>query len=144
MKQSLICLVLLLLLGCAQESAEIPGYSVNWVSDYHLGMKQASQEEKAAMLFFTADWCAPCVELKKYIFTDPKVVEASRPLINISIDVDAYRQVMQEYKVRGIPAIFFYNPLNQKTRKFSGARSVKNFVKHMKTATENVQKSDPG
>ena len=144
MKYGFICLVLIILLGCTPEAAEITGESVNWVSDYHLGMTQASEQKQAAMLFFTADWCPPCVELKKHIFTDPKVVTASRPLVNISIDVDAYRQVMLDHKVRGIPAIFFFNPLNQKTEKFTGPRSVKNFVKHMNAAAENVQKSDPG
>ena len=144
MKRGFTCLVLIMLLGCTPEATEISGESVDWVSDYHLGMTQASDKGKAAMLFFTADWCPPCVELKKYVFTDPKVVKASRPLVNISIDVDAYRQVMQDYKVRGIPAIFFFNPLNQKTEKFTGPRSVKNFVKHMKTAAENAQTIDPG
>ena len=138
MKNSFICLVLIILLGCSPEAAEITGESVNWVSDYHLGMTQASGEGKAAMLFFTADWCPPCVELKKHVFTDPKVVAASKPLVNISVDVDAYRQVMLDYKVRGIPAIFFYNPKNQKIEKFSGPRSAKNFVKHMNAAAESV------
>lgn len=134
MKRFFIGLMTVMLMGCAPEPNESTGEAVNWVSDYHLGMAQALENGSAAMLFFTADWCPPCVELKKHVFSDPKVVAASRSLVNISIDVDANRQVMREYKVRGIPAIFFFNPRNQKIEKFSGPRSAKNFIKHMKRA----------
>lgn len=144
MKRFLVALITALLLGCAPEPNEPAGEVMDWVADYHLGIAKAREENKATMLFFTADWCPPCLELKKHVFTDPKVVAASRALVNISIDVDAYRQVMLDYKVRGIPAIFFLAPDNQIIEKFSGPRSVKNIVRHMKSAAENAQQSGPG
>jgi thiol:disulfide interchange protein DsbD len=134
MKRFFFALSILILLGCSPEPAEPTGETIDWVSDYHLGIKRSVEKNRAAMLFFTADWCPPCVELKKHVFSDPKVVTASKALVNISIDVDAYRNVMREYRVRGIPAIFFFTPKDRKFHKFKGMRSVKNFVKQMNAA----------
>lgn len=134
MKRFFFFLLILIVSGCSPEPAETTGETIDWVSDYHLGIKQSVEKNRAAMLFFTADWCPPCVELKKHVFSDPKVVTASKALVNISIDVDAYRNVMREYRVRGIPAIFFFTPQDRKLKKFDGLRSVKNLVKQMNTA----------
>jgi thiol:disulfide interchange protein DsbD len=134
MKRFFFALLIMLVLGCSQEPAEPTGDTIDWVADYHQGIKASVEKKKAAMLFFTADWCPPCVELKKHVFSDPNVVAASKALVNISIDVDANRNIMQEYRVRGIPAIFFFTPQDRKLKKFRGLRSAKNFVKHMNAA----------
>lgn len=136
MRRLLFGLMSVFVLGCSQGPGEPGVETIEWVSDYHLGIRQSAAKNKAAMLFFTADWCPPCVELKKHIFSDPKVVAASKALVNISIDVDVYRNVMRDYGVRGIPAIFFFTPQDQKLNKLEGLRSVTNLVKHMNAASE--------
>jgi thiol:disulfide interchange protein len=134
MTRFFFALLILIVLGCSPEPVEPTGETMTWVSDYHMGIKESVEKNRAAMLFFTADWCPPCVELKKHVFSDPKVVTASKALVNISIDVDVYRNVMHEYRVRGVPAIFFFTPQDRKLKKFEGRRSVKNLVKHMNAA----------
>lgn len=132
-------LAVILLSGCGQDASSVTGDSIKWVHDYQDGIEQAKSTGKAAMLFFTADWCPPCVELKKHVFTDASVVAASKSLVNISIDVDQQRQVMKDYRVRGIPAIFFLNSNGATIARFSGPRSTRNFVKHMQAAANNTQ-----
>ena len=126
-----IAVVLIALTGCFPESDEIQAASINWVKNYAEGLRLARETGKPAMLFFTADWCAPCVELKKYVFTDSRVVEASKRLINIYVDADSDYDTLAAYKVRGIPAVFFLNPQGEIILRFTGDRSVRNFVKQM-------------
>jgi thiol:disulfide interchange protein len=124
-------LVLLLVSGCFAGSEESPTAKIQWVHDVPAGLRLARETGKAAMLFFTADWCGPCVELKKNTFSDKRVAKASLRLVNIYIDVDKNYEAIAEYKVRGIPAIYFLSPSGEIVERFSGDRSIAGFVKQM-------------
>jgi thioredoxin:protein disulfide reductase len=128
--------VLLLVTGCFAGPDDKPAAKVQWVQDLSEGLRMADATGKPTMLYFTADWCAPCVELKKYVFTDKRVAEASLRLVNIYIDVDKNPDALSAYKIRGIPAIFFLNPKGEIVERLSGDRSVSSFVKQM-TAVAN-------
>jgi thiol:disulfide interchange protein len=131
-----LLVVLLAVSGCLAASEDAAPAKVQWVHDLSEGLRLAKESGKPAMLFFTADWCAPCVELKKYVFTDRRVVAASRRLINIYIDVDKDDETLSAYKVRGIPAIFFLNPNGETIAPYSGDRSAGSFVKQMSAAAD--------
>ena len=129
-------LVLLLVTGCFAGSEDNPSAKIQWVQDLSEGLRLARETGKPAMLYFTADWCAPCVELKKYVFSNKRVAEASTRLVNIYIDVDKNFDTLSVYKVRGIPAIFFLNPSGEIIERYSGDRSVAGFVKQMTAIAE--------
>jgi len=131
-----LLLVLLLVTGCWAGSEDTPIAKIRWVQDLSEGLRMAKETGKPAMLFFTADWCAPCWELKKYVFSDKRVVEASSRLVNIYIDVDKNYDAIAVYKVRGIPAIFFLDPSGEIVERVSGDRSVASFVKQMTAVAE--------
>jgi thiol:disulfide interchange protein len=137
MKPWLVLLgVLVFVSGCFAGSEDKPAATVTWVQDLSEGLKLANASGKPAMLYFTADWCAPCVELKKYVFTDKRVAEASLRLVNIYVDVDKNPDVISAYKIRGIPAVFFLNPNGEMIERLSGDRSAANFARQM-TAVAN-------
>lgn len=126
-----LLMVLLLVTGCFAGSEDNPSSKMQWVPDLSDGLRLAKETGKPAMLFFTADWCAPCVDLKKYVFSDKRVAEASARLVNIYIDVDKNYDALSVYKVRGIPAIFFLSPNGEVVERYSGDRSAASFVKQM-------------
>jgi thiol:disulfide interchange protein len=126
-----LLMVLLLVAGCSAESEEHPTAKIQWVYDLSAGLKLAKETGKPAMLFFTADWCGPCVELKKYVFPDKRVVKASSRLVNIYVDVDKNYGAIAEYGVRGIPAIFFLTPGGEIVERFFGGRPVASLVEQM-------------
>jgi thioredoxin:protein disulfide reductase len=128
--------ILLLVGGCFAGSDEKADGKIAWVQDLAEGLKQADTTGKPTMLYFTADWCAPCLELKKHVFTDKRVAEASLRLVNVYIDVDKNPDALTRYKVRGIPAIFFLSPKGEMIARFSGDRSVGNFVRQMTTIAD--------
>ncbi|HSM91230.1 MAG TPA: thioredoxin family protein [Desulfobacterales bacterium] len=131
-----LALVLLLVTGCWAGPDDSPAAKIQWVQDLPEGLRRAKETGKPAMLFFTADWCGPCVELKKYVFSDKRVAAASARLVNIYIDVDKNYDTLAAYKVRGIPAIFFLNPAGEVVERFSDDRSVAGFVKKMNAVAD--------
>lgn len=121
--------------GCAP--APESGAGINWVTGHAEGLRQAKESDKPALVYFTADWCAPCVELKKYIWPDRRVVEASQKLVMIYVDVDKDPGTFAAYRVRGIPAVLFLSPQGEKIAAFSGDRSAANLARQMKAAAES-------
>lgn len=131
MRGIFMVIVLLAVSGCYAGAEGPAAGKIQWVEKLPDGLRLAKESGKPVMLFFTADWCAPCVELKKYVFTDSRVVAASKRLINVYIDTDRDFETLAAYKVRGIPAIFFLNPLGETIGKYDGDRSAGSFVKQM-------------
>ena len=129
-------LVLVLVSGCFPDTEDHPAAKVRWVQSLPEGLQLAKETGKPAMLYFTADWCAPCVELKKYVFPDKRVVAASERLVNIYVDADKNYDTLTKYKIRGIPAIFFLSPDGEIVERLSGDRSVSGIVKLMNAVAD--------
>jgi thiol:disulfide interchange protein len=133
-------MALLSVTGCMAGSEDAAPARIDWVQSLPEGMRLAQESGKPVMLFYTADWCAPCVELKKYVFTDRRVVAASKRLINVSINADSDYDTLAAYKVRGIPAIFFLNPLGETVERYAGDRSAGSFVKQMSAVADKYSR----
>ena len=136
MRAAALLIVLLSVTGCLAGSEDAGPTRIEWVPSLPEGMRLAKESGRPLMLFFTADWCGPCVELKKYVFSDRRVVAASKRLINVFIDADSNYDTLAAYKVRGIPAIFFLNPLGETVDRYTGDRSVNSFVKQMSAVAD--------
>ena len=65
------------------------------------------------VLDFYADWCTSCLEMEKFTFRDPKVVERMQPLRRIQLDVTRNtpedRELMRRFKLFGPPALVFFD-----------------------------------
>jgi len=135
MKNAIVLLAALLLLNCTGETGETTARGINWIKDYRQGLAHAQESGKPMMLFFTADWCPPCLEMKKNVFSDARVIEASLELVNIYIDVDKDRRTLTEYRVRVIPEIFFLTSRGETVVKIVGPRGVSDLVEQMRSVT---------
>jgi protein disulfide-isomerase len=132
MKRGVSLLVVLLAVsGCLAGSEDAVTGKIQWVLSLPEGLRLAKESGKPIMLFFTADWCPPCVNLKKFVFTDKRVVAASTRLTNVYIDTDKNEETRLAYKVQGIPAIIFLSPLGETISKYNGDQSVGSLVKQM-------------
>lgn len=79
------------------------------VSSYQDALNKAKQENKEIVLFFTADWCGNCTNMKEVTISSSKVQEALSKVIYLEIDVDDEKELVAKYKVSSIPAYFRVN-----------------------------------
>lgn len=61
---------------------------------------------------FYADWCVSCIELERQTFTHPGVIEASRDMIRLKVDMTSYdssesASLRAQYEIAGVPTVIF-------------------------------------
>lgn len=77
---------------------------IEWMTNVAMALKVAAEEEKAVLLVFDADWCAPSRQMKRTTLADSRVAEiANRLFVRVLIDTDKNPEAADRYHVEEIP-----------------------------------------
>ncbi|WP_022663866.1 thioredoxin family protein [Desulfospira joergensenii] len=102
------------------EPSQGKGTGIAWHS-YGSGLAAAKSKGKNVFLYFHAPWCTYCTKLKKYTFTDKKVQALmDEHFVSISVDTDQNQALAQEWKVKGLPTMWFLEPDGSKISNIPG------------------------
>lgn len=86
-------------------------HAIQWETNPYAASQKAKAESKAVMLHFTADWCGPCQNLKRFVFSNPTVIRAiNQNFVPVLVDIDKHKALAQELKVRTVPHDVFLTP----------------------------------
>lgn len=123
-------IVVLLLLLALQKGA-----AADWASDYGKALERAKTENKRVLLDFTgSDWCGPCIELRKRVFSRPEFrAYAEKNLVLVEIDFPQRKKQSAEVKQqneklatqygideKGFPTIVLLDANGKVMREFTG------------------------
>ena len=98
-------------------------------TSYEEALKIAKAKKKKVLLFFTADWCRYCQEMKKTTLKNEDVQAAIKRYVYYVVDTDYERELATKYSVSGIPAFRIVTDSEEVKKKASGYMSVKTFLK---------------
>ncbi|MCX7944094.1 MAG: thioredoxin fold domain-containing protein [Deltaproteobacteria bacterium] len=105
-----ILLISLSLIGFSSEYHKEQD-NINWIPDYHEGIKKAAQLKKPVIIDFYANWCAACKEIKRKTFPDKRIQKESERFVMIFVDMTNQTKETSElekkYRITGLPAIIF-------------------------------------
>ena len=90
-------------------------------------LAKAKTENKPVVLDLNAEWCAPCRQLERLTFPDPKVKALLEQTIFLRIDTDKYPEIANQLGVEGLPDIRFVLPdgtIVRQLRSFQDAASL--------------------
>lgn len=77
---------------------------IEWMTNLSRALKVAAEEEKAVLVVFDADWCAPSRRMKRGALADSRVTEiANRLFVPVLLDADKHPEVADRYRVEVIP-----------------------------------------
>ena len=80
---------------------------IDWIS-YDAAIARARTEHKPIVLVMHADWCPHCHNYA-HVFEDPRIVEQSRHMLMVLLDVDESPQVANRFQIDGgyVPRTYF-------------------------------------
>ncbi len=85
---------------------------VNWkmLTSLDAIKNSIATENKPVMIDFYADWCAQCKELDEYTYTNPEIIELSKSLNSIKVDLTSENEdITDNFDIKGLPVVIFMN-----------------------------------
>jgi len=121
-KHLLTALLILLVIGCAKETAQVEVQTgIGWMTDIEEAVQLARTENRPVMIDFMANWCPPCKKMEATTFKQETVIDKAGEFIAVRIDVDQQPDVANHYESNagkyggiGIPNILFLSPDQKK------------------------------
>lgn len=99
---------------------EMKGTAIGW-KDYTPGMAMAAKGSKSIFLYFHAPWCTYCTKLKQTTFKDKKILAyLENNFVSIQVDTDKNQVLSNEWKVKGLPTLWFLEPDGTKINSIPG------------------------
>ncbi|MEW5912964.1 MAG: cytochrome c biogenesis protein CcdA [Thermodesulfobacteriota bacterium] len=88
---------------------------IPWLPYSPQTLAQSQQEGRPAVIYFTADWCPPCKQLKAETFPDSTVQGLFKGFAPLTVDLSkgagpAEQRLMRLYGVQGVPTMIFLDP----------------------------------
>lgn len=102
-----------------------------------------------AVVYFSASWCIPCLELDRRTFTDAGVIAALSQISSFKVDLSQFdspesQKLRDKYRIAGVPTLVFINAAGQEIKAervvgFVTAAEMLARVERAKTAKEAEQ-----
>lgn len=99
-------------------------------SDYKTVIEQAKSQNKIVLLDFYTDWCIPCKQMEKHIFSQKRVDEIlDKNFIKLRVDAEKGEGIdlARNYNVTGYPTLIFVTGEDKEIGRLYGAPSNVNF-----------------
>ena len=74
-----------------------------------------------AVVYFSASWCIPCLELDRRTFTDAGVIAALSQVKHFKVDLSQFdspesQKLREKYRIAGVPTLVFINAAGQEVK----------------------------
>lgn len=101
--------------------------------------------DRPVMLDFYADWCASCLEMQRFTFTDPQVQQQAQPLRRLKVDVTRNtaedRALLRRFNLFGPPGLVFFDTRGRELPQLRvvGAMAAAPFGAHLQKVMQQAQ-----
>jgi len=85
-----------------------PANDIQWTRDFDVARQTAATMDRPMMLYFTADWCPPCKQMKRQVWTDAETeafVNNQTVPVYLDVDKSEVEPIAARYQVSSIPTI---------------------------------------
>ena len=120
---------------------------VNWDnSKFDKILKKSASQDKLVMIDFYTDWCIPCKQVLKEIFTDDTAIVQFVNNKYICTRINAEKgegiKLAKKYNVRGYPTLLFLDKNKNVIGRVAGTRARDDYFEAIKTAGKSEEKKN--
>ncbi|MEO8061226.1 MAG: thioredoxin family protein [Pseudomonadota bacterium] len=101
--------------------SDAPG--IAWYNgDVDAAFKSAQATNKPVLLYWGAQWCPPCKQLKSAVFNRPDFIEKSKLFVDVYLDGDLpdAQKYGDEFRVTGYPTVVVFKPDRTEITRIAG------------------------
>lgn len=80
------------------------------IDDVAAARQQAEVEQKPLLLFFSADWCSFCRQLREETFRRPEFKAAAERYVVVEVDGASHAELCAKYRVSAYPTLVLAAP----------------------------------
>lgn len=122
-------------------SSSSSGQGLSYLS-YVDATKKAAEENKLVMLFFWADWCRYCVQIRKEVFSLDKVRETfEKNFVAVSVDIENDPDnISGRFRPRALPTMAFVKPNGETIGVLPGAVDADLFLQALDAVIAEARK----
>ena len=111
--------------------------SFQWLRYFEKPGTKSNFNGRPLMLYFTADSCDPCKMMRKWTFSDRRVVEAMDGFIPMRIRGNVELQITQQFGIKTFPTIVFFSREKGEIDRKAGFRKAGFLLRWMEEVKEN-------
>jgi len=102
---------------------------------------EARERRRPVFLYWGADWCPPCNQVKATLFTRPDFVEKSRAFVPIYLDGDlpGAQKLGERFRVRGYPTMVLLRPDGSELTRLPGEVDAERYLQVMTFGLEGAR-----
>lgn len=115
---------------------------IEWVEgDIDAAFAQAQREGKLVFLYWGAEWCPPCYDLKAHVFPRPDFQQALRQFVAVYLDGDApgAQRVAEDFEVQGYPSAVVLKADRTEIARISGGSDLASYAQILDLALDDAQ-----
>ena len=85
--------------------AAIFAQEIQWRQSVEVAAAECESTGRPMLLHFSAEWCNPCSELKRFVLADPEVIRSvNEQTIPVMIDTDTHPDLVKKYSITNLPS----------------------------------------
>ena len=137
-------MLVLVLAGCQRAAVPPAGAKVD-IEWFPGGVEQAraaaAAQHKPVFLYWGAEWCPPCHDLKAHVFSRRDFQEKMRQFIPVYLDGDAdgAQRIADQYRVSGYPTAVVLAADGAEITRIAGGMDLTRYADVLDLALENVR-----
>ncbi len=131
-----LLLVAVLFAGCSPTAPTsrkldeyVPPVVAPTLKSYADALALSKESGKPVFLYFGAEWCLPCRQMKATTLQDQAVRKRLNDFVVWMVDVDSNRELAVKYKVSSIPAYMIVDSNEKVLTTAGGFRDTPSFLK---------------
>lgn|GEM_PF-1378643 len=102
-------------------------------------MERSKAQQKKLLIYYTADWCAPCKQMEQEVFADPEVISfINRYFIIAKADIEKQRgiELTKKFPHKAIPQYNIVDSRGNLSYVFSGSMPAREFISRLQESLD--------